>query len=104
MIPSTPSFVTIAQMQGAMKYLGFTMIGVKPHAGLVGVSLWKHPARPNLEFTVSDADYQSGARLMYTIELARDIFARAQMFLSKTPDSAVGVRFHLEGPTTPQNT
>ena len=97
MMPTVPRFVSVRQMQDAMRHLGFTMVGVKPNAGLNGVSLWRHPARIGLEFTVSDADYKADARLMYTIELARDIFRRAEMFLSKTPDNADGVRFLLDG-------
>jgi hypothetical protein len=92
-----PRYVSVKQMQHALRHIGLAMIGVRPSGGIAGVTLWRHKNRPNEEFTLSDPDYKAGARLMYTYELAIEIFARARMFVNGQPDLSEGMKFHLDG-------
>jgi hypothetical protein len=94
--PSPPEYISPAQMNAAMRQVGFKLVGSKPHSGFNGVTLWVHADRRGLEFTLPDPDYLLFDRLVYTIALARDIFSRATSFAKGTKPSEDGMRLELE--------
>ena len=79
-------WISVDQMQDAMRQLGFRMVGVKPNSGFDRVTVWEHPARPKLEFTVSDADIERKNAVFYSYAVAYEIVNRAHMFRISMPD------------------
>lgn len=93
--PPPPRYVSLAHMQAALRRLGFIMVGVRPNSGFDGATVWKHPARPNIEFTVSDPDVEQRGRHVYPIATAMEILSRANMFANAQRDND-GVRIEIE--------
>lgn len=93
--PPPPQFVSVRQMQAALRRRGFIMVGVRPNSGFDGASVWKHPKRPNAEFTVSDPDVERRGRFFYAVATATEIITRASMFATGQRDTD-GVRIEIE--------
>ena len=93
--PTPPRYVSLAQMQAALRKLGFIMVGVRPNSGFDGATVWKHPARPSIEFTVSDPDVDQRGRQVYAMATAMEIWSRANMFANGQRDND-GVRIEIE--------
>lgn len=71
------------------------MVGIRPNSGFDGATVWKHPKRPQAEFTVSDPDVERRGRQMYPVATALEIMSRAKMFAAGQRDDD-GVRIEIE--------